>query len=330
MSQTKVRIPNSSAPDPAAAEARAAAAATPAEAAHDAPPARPGAASSLARSAAAPHGEKNLVRSLAKGFAVLHAFTAERDELTLAEVARAAGLDNATAFRFLNTLVMLGYVARVPGTRRFRLTLRCLDLGFNAIARAELRQLARPVLRGLVGPLNEAASIGVLDGAEVVYIERIQAGIARLGVDVRIGSRVPVYSSAIGRAILAFLPRATQLAVLDARPRERLTAATLTDRDALLALLERIRKEGIALSDQETVPGLRVLACPLRDADGVPVAGISVAAPALRMSAEEYRERAGPPLIAAARALSRALEAAGGTAAPAALGAPSPRRRPAP
>ncbi|WP_337877238.1 IclR family transcriptional regulator C-terminal domain-containing protein [Elioraea sp.] len=289
MAQTKVRIPNS-ATDPA---------------------------------------EKNLVRSLAKGFAVLHAFTAERDELTLAEVARAAGIDNATAFRFLNTLVMLGYVARVPGTRRFRLTLRCLDLGFNAIARADLRMLARPILRGLVGALNEAASIGVLDGADVVYVERIQAGIARLGVDVRIGSRVPVYSSAIGRAILAFLPRETQLAVLEARPREKLTEATVTDRAALLAILARVRADGIALSDQETVPGLRVLACPLLDADGVPLGGISVAAPALRMSAEDYLRQAGPPLIAAARALSRGLEAAGGTAAPARppLAEPTPTRR---
>lgn len=294
MLQTKVRIPNSRSDD-----------------------------------APADPAEKNLVRSLAKGFAVLHAFTAERDELTLAEVAREAGVDNATAFRFLNTLVMLGYVARVPGTRRFRLTLRCLDLGFNAIARADLRMQARPILRDLVGEVNEAASIGVLDGADVVYIERIQAGIARLGVDVRIGSRVPVYSSAIGRAILAYLPRETQIAVLDARPRERLTEATVTDRDALLAILSRVRDDGIAFSDQETVPGLRVLACPLIDADGVPLGGISVAAPALRMTAEDYLRQAGPPLIAAARALSRGLEAAGGTAAPRhpPLARPTPTRR---
>jgi IclR family pca regulon transcriptional regulator len=169
----------------------------------------------------------------------------------------------------------------------------------------------------------------VLDGADVVYVERIQAGIVRLGVDVRIGSRVPVYSSAIGRAILAFLPRETQLAVLEARPREKLTEATVTDRAALLAILERVRADGIALSDQETVPGLRVLACPLLDADGVPLGGISVAAPALRMSAEDYLRQAGPPLIAAARALSRGLEAAGGTAAPARppLAEPTPTRR---
>jgi IclR family pca regulon transcriptional regulator len=67
---------------------------------------------------------------------------------------------------------MLGYVAQAPGTRRFRLTLRCLDLGCNMIARASLRVQARPILRDLVGELNEAASIGVLDGVEVVSIER--------------------------------------------------------------------------------------------------------------------------------------------------------------
>ena len=87
---------------------------------------------------------------------------------------------------------------RVDESRRFRLTFKCLDLGYNAIARSELRSLARPLLRGIVGEHIEAASIGVLDGFEVVYVERIQAGLERLAVDVRIGNRVPAYSSALG------------------------------------------------------------------------------------------------------------------------------------
>jgi IclR family pca regulon transcriptional regulator len=260
--------------------------------------------------------EKNLVRSLAKGFAVLRAFTADAPELTLAEVARAAAIDNATAFRMLNTLVGLGLVARVPGTRRFRLTLACLDLGFNAIARSDLRTLARPLLRGLVGERVEAASVGVLDEASVVYVERVQAGLVRLGVDVRIGSRVPVHSSAIGQAILAFMPEAVQRSVLAAAPRERLTERTLTDLDALLARLAAVRADGIAVSDQETVMGLRVLAAPVRDADGVPVAGLSVATPALAMPLEAFVDAAGGPLRSAAEALSRALQAAGSVALP--------------
>lgn len=269
--------------------------------------------------------DKNLVRSLAKGFAVLRAFRADAPELTLSEIARAAGLDNATAFRLINTLLMLGLLARVPNSRRFCLTLACLDLGFNAIARSDLRTLARPLLRGLVGASVEAASIGVLDQASVVYVERVQAGLVRLGVDVRIGSRVPAYSSAIGHAILAFMPEAVQRAVLASAPRPQLTDRTVTDLDALVARLAAVRAAGFAVSDQETVTGLRVLAAPVRDADGVPIAGLSVAAPAFAASIEEFVAAAEAPLCAAAAALSRALQAAGSVALPETFPTPEAR-----
>src|SRR4051795_859381 len=91
---------------------------------------------------------KSVVQSLAKGFQVLTAFTSDEPELVLADVSRRASLDKGTTFRLLNTLVMLGYIERVEDTRRFRLSLKCLDLGFNAIARSELRTQARPILRG--------------------------------------------------------------------------------------------------------------------------------------------------------------------------------------
>src|SRR5918994_632114 len=149
---------------------------------------------------------RNLVNSLSKGLRVLEAFTAERTEMTLSEVARAAGLDPGTAFRMLNTLVMLGYVARVPDSKRFRLTLKVVDLGFHAIGRSDLRDLARPILRSLVDEINEAASLGVLDAGDVLYVERVRAGLTRLGVDIRIGTNIPAVSGVIGHAILAFLP----------------------------------------------------------------------------------------------------------------------------
>ena len=258
--------------------------------------------------------DKNVVHSLAKGFRVLQAFTSEEPELVLAEVARRAELDNATAFRLLNTLVLLGYVDKVPGTRAFRLTLKCLDLGFNALARSDLRTLARPILRSLVGEVNEAASIGVLEGAEVVYIERMQAGMTRLGIDVRIGSRVPVHSTAIGQAILGFLPHEVQVQVLESAPRRKLTEKTVTDLNRLLQRLKRVRSRGYAVADQENVPGLLVLAAPVLDLDGFPVAGLSVAAPAFRMSLDAFEAAGAAPLQRAAQELSRALQATGGFA----------------
>lgn len=261
--------------------------------------------------------DKNSVQSLAKGFRVLEAFTAERIEMGLAEVARAASIDNATAFRFLNTLVQLGYVEKIAEAKRFRLTLKCLDLGFNAIARTDLRELARPLLRELVSDTIEAASIAVPDGADIVYVERVQAGLVRLGVDVRIGSRVPAYSTAVGQAILAHLPRDTQVKLLDSIQRRKLTPTTLTRLDALLVKLEQIKRAGFALSDQENVTGLRVLAAPVLDADGVPLAALSVAAPAFAMPLKAFDAASRKPVMAAAAKLSRAVQAAGAGVSPA-------------
>jgi IclR family pca regulon transcriptional regulator len=259
--------------------------------------------------------EKNIVKSVAKAFAVLQAFEPDVSELVLADIARRAGVNNATAFRMLNTLVMLGYVEKVDDTRRFRLTFKCLELGFSAIARSDLRSLARPILRGIVGPRIEAASIGVLDGDTIVYIERIQAGLERLAVDIRVGNRVPAYSSALGRAILSRLPHDTQEAILKANPPRRLTDQTIVDPDEILAKIRLAADLGYALSDQETVTGLRVIAAPITDIDGVPIAAVSAAAPTYGRSIEEFMADARVVVCDAAARLSTAIAAAGGIVA---------------
>jgi len=259
--------------------------------------------------------DKNVVKSVAKVFAVLQAFGPDASELVLADVARAAGLDNAGAFRMLNTLVSLGYVEKVADTRRFRLTFKCLDLGFNAIARSDLRSLARPLLRTIVSDRIEAASIGVLDGHEVVYIERIQAGLNRLAVDVRVGYRVPAYSSALGRAILSLMQVDAQRALLDANPPRQLTAHTVTEVDRLLGQIAQAKADGFAVSDEETVTGLRVIAAPITDIDGTPIAALSAVAPSFGHTLGEFIADARAPTCDAAHRLSLAVRAAGGTAA---------------
>ncbi|MCI3131086.1 IclR family transcriptional regulator [Phenylobacterium aquaticum] len=259
--------------------------------------------------------EKNIVKSVVKAFSVLQAFGPDSCEMVLADIARAAKLDNATAFRLLNTLVMLGYVERIQDTRRFRLTFKCLELGFNAIARSDLRSLGRPFLRAIISDRIEAASIGVLDGHEVVYIERIQAGLERLAVDIRVGNRVPAFSSAIGRAILSRMPPEAQRAILESAPPRRLTDRTIVDVDEILAKTAHAANVGYAISDQETVTGLRVIAAPITDVDGVPIAAISAAAPAFGRTLEEFIDEAAPLTCDAAARLSEALRAAGGMAA---------------
>ena len=262
---------------------------------------------------------KNQVRSLAKGFSVLEAFTASEVELTLTEIGRRAGLDSGTVFRIVTTLVGLGYLIRVVGTKRFRLSLKVLDLGFSAIARMELRSVARPILRSLVGEVNEAASLAALDGAEVVYVERVNAGLVRLGVDVQIGSRLPVYYTAVGQAILAFLPRNEAVRILEMCDRVRLTPATPTTIPEIETRLEKIRRHGFTVSDQDVISGLRILAAPIFDVDGCACASVSVAAPSTRMKLEEFIENTAEPVIKAAADIGKAIQLSGavltGTAA---------------
>jgi len=259
-----------------------------------------------------PDGDsRSVVNSLAKGFRVLEAFSAERPELTLTEVGTLAKLDPGTAFRMLNTLVMLGYVSRVPDSRRFRLTLKVTDLGLHAIGRADLRETARPILRSLVGELNEAASLGVLDGADILYVERVRAGITRIGVDIRIGTTIPAFWSTIGEAMLAYLPADDLARVLAMKPRPGGFPHKPMDHNEIYRNLENVREHGYALRDSYFGSGLRVLAAPVLDVDQFPIAAVSVAVPQIQLSMEEFRTRAVDVVRIATREIARAMQASG-------------------
>ena len=274
--------------------------------------AKPPKKAAAARTSRAKDGDdqRNVVNSLSKGLRVLEAFTAERPEMTLSEVARAAAIDPGTAFRMLNTLVMLGYIARAS-ERRFRLTLKVIDLGFHAIGRSDLRELARPILRSLVDEVSEAASLGVLDGGDILYVERVRAGLTRLGVDIRIGTNIPAIYGIIGHAILAWMPKSDLERVLAIEPRRGEIATLKMSKAELLNLLARVRKQGYALHDSMFGSGLSVLAVPVLDRDGYPIASISVAAPAARTPPEVFLARALDPVRAAASDIARAIEASG-------------------
>lgn len=258
---------------------------------------------------------RNSVQSLAKGFRVLESFSHGAEEMTLSEVADASDLDPGTTFRMLNTLVALGYVAKVPDTKRFTLTLKVLDLGFHAIGRKDMRAMIRPTLRALVDEISEAASFGVLEGGDVLYIERVRAGFMRLGVDIRIGTRIPASISVIGQAMLAFLTPERLKAALDSQSSNEGLLVPAITRTRLIPKLERIRNDGYVMEDSHITGGLRVIAMPVLDPDGIAIGAISVAAPAVRVSLDDLRRRALEPLRAATRDTARALEAGGSTAA---------------
>ncbi|MGL9618322.1 IclR family transcriptional regulator [Bradyrhizobium sp. U531] len=239
---------------------------------------------------------KNYVASVGKAFAVLQSFSSDAFELTLSEIAARAELDRGTAFRLIQTLIELGYLQAVPQSRRFRLGLACLDLGYTVLSHGSLRSIVEPLLRGLVPDIGDAASLGILDGGDVIYLARVGAGLDRHKMDRRPGTRIPAYSAALGHVMLAHLSRDEQIARLESRPRLKLSERTLTELDALLARLDQVKKKGHAVSDGENAYGLRTLATPIFDAQGGVIGGLSVTVDAMRMDMTAFRDLALPRL----------------------------------
>ncbi|MDR3440999.1 IclR family transcriptional regulator [Telmatospirillum sp.] len=255
---------------------------------------------------------KNVVNSVVKAFGVLRAFDADLPELTISEVAGRAEIDRGTAFRLVHTLCQLGYLAPVPRSRRYRLTLKCLELGYTPLARANLKVLTRPLLVELVPDVVDAASLGMLDGESVVYVERVQVGFPQT-FDRRVGSRTGAYAAALGHVMLAYLPEDQQRSILSQSDLVKLSERTLTDVEQLIERFRLVRSQGYAVSDGENAYGLRTVAAPILDESGAPVAGISATIRAERMELDDFVTHVTPRVRAVADELAKAVALSFGT-----------------
>jgi IclR family transcriptional regulator, pca regulon regulatory protein len=253
--------------------------------------------------------ERDIVRSVVKAFRILESFTGIGTDRTVAEIARAAGLDRGVAYRMVVTLEHLGYLEHGRGERSYRLALKCMDLGLNALAGLDIRAIANPKLRDLVPKYADAASLAVLDGAEVVYIDRVEENLTRMGLVRRIGSRIPVYGAAVGFALLAGLPRERRLSILGAAERVKLSERTVTDLNEIMKILDETHARGYAISNQQNAFGLRTLAAPIVNEVGDAVASISVTIASERMDIEAFEMLASPKLLETAKEVSRAVQA---------------------
>ena len=217
----------------------------------------------------------------AKGLRVIEAFGEDRERLTIAEVARAAGLDRAVARRCLLTLVQAGY-AEQDG-RGFALTPRVLRLGYAWLASRPLPRLLQPWLERIAEATQDSCSAAVLEGTEIVYVARAsQRRVLSIGLNV--GSRLPAYCTSMGRVLLAALPEAAARAILEKSDRRKLTPATRTGIDEIMVELPRIRDRGHAMSDEELEIGLRSIAIPIQDGAGRVVAAMNVGGQAARLA----------------------------------------------
>jgi DNA-binding IclR family transcriptional regulator len=238
----------------------------------------------------------------ARAFAVLEAFTPESPALTLSNIARRAGLPLTTTHRLLAELCASRALER-DGSGTYRIGLRLWEIASLAPRGVPLREAALPFLEDLYEVTHENAQLGVREGHDVVYIERI-AGRRAVGVLTRVGGRFPLHASGIGLVLLAHAPESVQRSVLEG-PLRRFTDYTITDPGRLKRVLAQVRRDGVAISDRQVTDDAMSVAAPISDAGGEVIAALSVVAAASGAVAE----RLAPAVRAAALGTSRALSA---------------------
>jgi IclR family pca regulon transcriptional regulator len=265
---------------------------------------RPAVPSAVPARSAGRVGERDFVRSLAKGLAVIAAFGRKRSALTLSEVAEITGQSRAAARRALLTLTALGYAAE--DGRRFRLTPKVLDLGFSFLASLDLWEAAYPIMREVSEATGESCSAAVLDGDEIVYVARVPAR-RIMSVSLGVGARLPAACTSLGRVLLATLPDAALAARLAAADLVARTPHTVTDREALRRIVRAAGAEGHAIVDQELEMGLISLAVPLENRRGETVAALNVSSHAGSTRPDDMRARHLPVLRAAAVRIAKVM-----------------------
>jgi IclR family transcriptional regulator, pca regulon regulatory protein len=249
-------------------------------------------------------GDPDFMTSLARGLHVIRAFSGVDRRLTIADVSRATGLTRAVVRRCLYTLRELGYAA--TDGRTYSLQPRILNLGYAYLSTAPIPIAAQPVLEQLSDQLGEATSVAVLDGGAVVYVAR--AATRRImAVTLGVGSRLPAYCTALGRALLSAIPPEQATRELSKFELVAHTRFTVTSRPQIEEILAEARTAGFAVNDQELEIGLRAIAVPVRNVVGTAVAAMNVSAQASRVTRRELLEKALPLLRAAAERLGSQL-----------------------
>lgn len=250
--------------------------------------------------------DKEFMSTLAKGLAVLGAFGRERPAMTLSEAAQIASLSRATARRVLRTLTALGFVEQ--NGHVFSLAPRTAEFGFAYLATQNWIDRAVPLMRTLSERLGKSCSAAILQGSEIIYVARIAAR-RIMSTALTVGSRLPAFHTALGRAQIGFLDEAEIWRRLTSFKFEPYTPYTITDLQALFDRVKADQDQGFAIVDEELEQGLRAIAVPVVGRAGQVITAVNLSTHSTRMTRSELRERFLPELkelaaqIAAAAAI---------------------------
>jgi DNA-binding IclR family transcriptional regulator len=245
------------------------------------------------------------VQVIDRALAILDTLSVHGPDLGLAELSEKLKLHKSTVHRLIMVLERHNLIERNSVNGRYRLGLKLFELGTRAVSQLDLRERARPYLERLVLETSETVHLGILDDAEVVYLEKVEpARSVRMATSV--GRRNPAYCTAMGKAILTYLAEDQVEAIIRKSGLKAVTPNTITSLLELKRELSAVRKRGYAVDNEEIEEGVRCIGCVVRNFSGEPVAAISISGPSFRLTESKVPVLA-TAVVAAAHGLSSGL-----------------------
>ncbi|MBO7743669.1 IclR family transcriptional regulator [Paenibacillus sp. MWE-103] len=216
-----------------------------------------------------------IIQALDRSLKIIDLFDEQNRELKITDISRQMNLHKSTVHSLLKTLQLHGYIDQDEETGKYRLGMRLVEKGQLLLQGLDIRQAARPHLLKLSERTGQTAHLVVLDRAEGVYIDKVEGAKAVIRYS-RIGRRVPLHSSAVGKVLAAYQPPNMLARMLSGYSYSRHTPHTIDGEPAFLAELERVRESGIAYDREENEAGVRCAAAPVFDHNGHVAAAISM------------------------------------------------------
>ncbi len=217
--------------------------------------------------------------------AILEAVAHRPAGLTNADISRKLDIPKSSASYILRTLERHGYLRRDLDTGKYRLGVKVLSLGQGALTGVDVRQVGLPHLRQLVEHSQLTAHLAILDGDEAVYIEKVDAP-GFIKMDTWVGKRMEIYSTAVGKSVVAYLPEDKVERLLHSRGMKRRTPKTITSISRLLRDLQIVRERGYAVDDEENSLGVRCVAAPIFNGEGQVEASVGMSGTLSQMTPE--------------------------------------------
>jgi len=224
------------------------------------------------------------LHSLDRAVSVLEVLGQSDEPLSLADICQRMGLHKSTAHRSLMVLERSALIERTQ-ENRFRLGLKLYELGNRAVEQIDLRSRVQPFFRRLATQVGETVHLSVLQKTSVVYLDKVEPN-RRVCMSSKIGTSNPVYCTSMGKAMLAFQPEDTIEQIISKIRFVRYTHKTISSREGLLKALERVRRRGYAIDDEEIEVGVRCIGAPIFNEHHRAIAAVSVSGPASRITVQ--------------------------------------------